>query len=145
MRLRTVLPARRRALREMLGVAAVSASIHEALLADLRRDPALAARYREALGLDLPTEDRPPRLIDANEAAERLRIARRTAVRYAADGRITGARRVGRSWLFDPETLALAPPEGTKPSRKASRPRPRHAGRDTAAAIRGKPPERTRA
>jgi hypothetical protein len=123
----------------------VSASVHEALLADLERDPELAARYAAVLRPYLPTEDEePPRLLTADEASARLRKDRRTLIRAASDGRVTGATRVGRSWMFDPATLALAPPARAKPSREPLRPRPqRHAGRDAAAAIRGHQPERT--
>jgi hypothetical protein len=130
------------ALLQVPGVPAMStSSMHDAFLADLQRDPELAARYRAALKL-APTEDAgPPRLLDADEAADRLRRSRTTLIRAARDGRVTGAQRVGRSWQFDPDTLALAPPAGTKPSRIPSRPRASRSG--AADAIRGsKPPER---
>jgi hypothetical protein len=143
LRLWTVLPARRRALHEVLGMATMSTSMLDALAAEAERDPAAAARFRAALKLD-PTEgkERPPRLL-ADEAAARLHISRTTLVRAARDGRVTGAIRVGRSWQFDPKTLALAPPESTKPSRIIpSRPRTSRSG--AADAIRGHQPERTR-
>jgi excisionase family DNA binding protein len=146
--LRAVRPHRGgRALLALLGVADVSTSLLSLLTAELEADPELAARYAAALRPHLnlsPTGNGRPSRLDADEAAAILRKSRRTVVRAAAAGRVTGAYRVGRSWRFDPETLALAPPASAKPT-PAPAPRPRAGSNSAAAAIRGhQSPERAR-
>ena len=147
LRLRTPRRVGRRALRAVLGVAVVSVTLLDLLLADVKQNPEKVAPLIEALGLNLPTEE-PPRLGDADEAAARLGLSPRTITRAASAGRVEGAVRVGRGWRFRLDVLALAPPEGSKPLPAPLRPRPqRHAGNGAADAIRGHQPtnRRTRA
>jgi excisionase family DNA binding protein len=54
------------------------------LVAELERDPALAARFREALKLGSSPEDWPSRLLTVGETAEYLRVSPRTVRRRIA-------------------------------------------------------------
>jgi excisionase family DNA binding protein len=61
------------------------------------------------------------RLLSPAEAAARLGIHPKTLTRAAREGRVPGARRVGRGWRFDPSLLDLLPV--ARPSVRPSPPR----------------------
>lgn len=66
----------------------------------------LAARLRPHLDA---TEGASGQLLSPAEAAARLGIHVKTLTRAARNGRVPGARRVGRAWRFDPSLLDLEP------------------------------------
>jgi len=105
-----------------------------AILDELRADKDARRELRELLG------ERDPgghRLLSPTEAATRLGVHPKTLTRAAAAGRVTGARRVGRHWRFDPEALALQPPGGTtSPAPTVVARLPVRTGRGAADAIR---------
>lgn len=79
-----------------------------AVLTDLTDEQlsVLAARLRPHLHADHEAVDR---LLLPGEAAARLGIHVKTLTRAARQGRVPGARRVGRAWRFDAAQLDLEP------------------------------------
>jgi excisionase family DNA binding protein len=104
-----------------------------AILDELRADKDARRELRELLGEREPGGHR---LLSPIEAATRLGVHPKTLTRAAAAGRVTGARRVGRHWRFDPEALALHPPGSTSPAPPVIARLPVRAGRSAADAIR---------
>ena len=88
------------------------------LIEELERNPRQRAQVAQMLQPHLvPTEDNGvPGLLTADQAAARLQVSRRGLVRAAAAGRVPGAERVGRSWRFHADQLALLPSAGTPPA-----------------------------
>jgi excisionase family DNA binding protein len=84
----------------------------------------LAARLRPHLHAE---REAAGRLLSPGEAAARLGIHVKTLTRAAREGRVPGARRVGRVWRFDPSQLNLKPiartptiaPSPRRPRRRA--------------------------
>jgi excisionase family DNA binding protein len=104
-----------------------------AILDELRADEDARRELRELLG------ERDPgghRLLSPSEAATRLGVHPKTLTRAAAAGRVTGARRVGRHWRFDPAALALHAPGHTPPAAPVIARLPVGAGHSAADAIR---------
>jgi hypothetical protein len=94
----------------------------------------LASRLRPYL-----TED-PDRLLDAEEKAKQVGLHPESLVRMAREGRIPGARKVGREWRFPPgqcEVLPLVAPVTPDAPTRAPRRRP-HSPRRSVSAIRGR-------
>lgn len=103
------------------------------IITELRNDPDARRELRDLLN----EHDQGDRLLSPSDAAARLGVHPKTLTRAAGAGRVSGARRVGRQWRFEPAGLALEPPAGVCPSPTiVTRLRPR-AGRATAEAIRG--------
>jgi excisionase family DNA binding protein len=96
----------------------------------------LAHRLREHLEADTV------RLLDAREAASRLRLHPETVSRMARTGRISAVK-VGREWRFHADSLDVQPADRRRTIASgalvAPAPRPRHDGdRPSVAAIRGR-------
>lgn len=106
--------------------ASVLSAFAAAVLADLTDEQlsVLAARLRPHLHADQAATGR---LLSPAEAAARLGIHPKTLTRAARQGRVPGARRVGRCWRFDASQLALEPvapassiaPSPARPRRRA--------------------------
>lgn len=110
-------------------------AIVDAFLNELDDDALTALANRLRPFLDRAGENR---LLSPAEAAQRLGVHAKTLTRAAAAGRVHGAERVGRSWRFRADGLALEPPAGVAPA-PAVRPRPAKHARSTAVdAIRGR-------
>jgi excisionase family DNA binding protein len=104
-----------------------------AILDELRADREARRELRELLGEREPAGHR---LLSPIEAATRLGVHPKTLTRAAAAGRVTGARRVGRHWRFDPDALALHPPGRASPAAPVVARLPSHTDRSAADAIR---------
>lgn len=96
----------------------------------------LAHRLRDRLEADTV------RLLDAREAASRLRLHPETVSRMARTGRISAVK-VGREWRFHADALDVRPADGrptiTSGALVAAVPGPRHeVERPSVAAIRGR-------
>lgn len=80
-------------------------------------------------------------LLSPADAAAQLGIHPKTLTRAARDGRVPGARLVGRCWRFDPTMLDLLPVSRTRIDPVAAHPRrrasPTNGARCTVDAIRG--------
>jgi excisionase family DNA binding protein len=102
-------------------------AIAGALLAELSDEQilALAQRLQPHLQED---RERAGRLLSPTDAAARLGVHAKTLTRAAREGRVPGARRVGRAWRFDPSRLDLQPvahtPTRPPPPRRPTRPAP---------------------
>ena len=92
------------------------------VLADLTDEQlsVLAARLRPHLD-----GGRDGRLLSPAEAAMRLGVHVKTLTRAARQGRVPGARLVGRAWRFDPSQLDLEPVARTSTPVPPARPRRR--------------------
>ena len=105
------------------------------LLAEMT--PEQAAEFAQRLAPHLPNGGgKTPLLINPEQAAHRLGIHPKTLTRAAAAGRVAGAVKVGRSWRFKPDEVALAPPKRSRPAPPPP-PRRRRAESNAAAAIKG--------
>jgi excisionase family DNA binding protein len=62
-------------------------------------------------------------LLTPQEAAQRLGVHPKTITRAAAAGRVPGAVRVGRTWRFRADELALESPENVTPAPAPLRPK----------------------
>jgi hypothetical protein len=51
------------------------------------------------------------RVMTTEEVAEQCGVSPRNIRHYAAQGRITGARKVHKAWVFDPNWTLIRPPE----------------------------------
>lgn len=93
--------------------ASVLSAFAAAVLADLTDEQlsVLAARLRPHLDED---QEAAGRLLTPAQAAATLGIHVKTLTRAAREGRVPGARRVGRCWRFDAAQLDLEPV--TRPS-----------------------------
>lgn len=93
----------------------------------------LASRLRPYLG------DDPGRLLDADEKAAQLGLHRDTLVRMSRDGRVPGARKVGREWRYPADRSEILPIAGgaSTASAPASARRAATIRRASVAAIRG--------
>jgi excisionase family DNA binding protein len=109
-----------------------------ALLDELRA--AEEAVRREIASYLLPElSDEPGRLLDAEEKARQLGLNRETLVRMAREGRVSGARKIGREWRFprgECEIRQLETP--LAPERTLRAPTRRPAPRRSVSAIRGR-------
>jgi excisionase family DNA binding protein len=85
----------------------VLSALAAAVLADLTDEQlsVLAARLRP----HLDDQGAANRLLSPAQAAARLGIHLKTLTRAARQGRVPGARRVGRCWRFDASQLDLEP------------------------------------
>lgn len=91
-----------------------------ALIADLDEDD--LAELAERLRPHLSGWARTDELLDANAAAETVKLHPRTLVRAARDGRVVGARRVGGRWRFRRDILDVLPVEPSGPRHRSSMP-----------------------
>ncbi len=113
-------------MRALLGVALVS-TIKARLLAELRGDTTFAEQVAHELTPYFGRHDDGDLLTPA-PAAAKLGKHPKTLTRAAADGRVVGAVRVGRSWRFR-SGLTLLPPAGvTSTQAPPAKPRPRTQG-----------------
>ena len=116
----------------------------DVLLAEMTRDPEQAAEVAKLLAPHLANGgDSTPPLVGREQAAFRLGIHVRTLTRATTAGRVSGAVRVGRSWRYRIDELAIAPPERSSPPSPPP-PRRRPAQSNAAAAIRGQSDQRPR-
>ena len=123
-------------------------SLIDVLLAELTDEQ--AAEFAQRLAPHLPNGGgTTPPLVGREQAAWRLGIHVRTLTRATTAGRVSGAIRVGRSWRYRLDELAIAPPERSAPPPPPP-PRRRPARSNAAAVIKGpsattrQPTERTR-
>lgn len=111
-------------------------SIAQAIVADLRNDPAALAELRALVADTTPVGH----LLRPEEAASRLGVSRRTVNRMATEGRIVAVK-VGRGWRFPADELVVAPPchQLVSPPPTPPRTRPDRPGGDRSSidAIRG--------
>jgi len=87
--------------------ASVLSQLAGAVLTDLTDEQLRVLARRLAPHLDEQTAT--GRLLSPAEAAARLGIHVKTLTRAARQGRVPGARRVGRAWRFDASQLDLEP------------------------------------
>lgn len=102
----------------------------EALLDDLARNP--QGRWALAATLGLAGSSSEPAWMDAAEKAAQLRLTPEVLQRMAREGRIPGARKAGRRWLFPAASVEVLPRSPQTPPDHADRPR-RPAGRPESA------------
>ncbi|MGN6188035.1 MAG: helix-turn-helix domain-containing protein [Conexibacter sp.] len=112
--------------------ASVLSQLAGAVLADLTDEQmsVLARRLRPHLDDQAPSG----RLLSPVEAAARLSIHVKTLTRAARQGRVPGARRVGRVWRFDASQLDLEPVKRASTLASSSA-RPRRRAHDASSAV----------
>lgn len=116
----------------------MSSTLAAALLDELEDDALreLAARLRPFL----PNAEPRPRLVSTREASRRLGVHPGTLARLAREGRIAGARKLGRTWRFDLDLVTTSWQPGTRVSTTADggRGRPSQTSQHVLDAIRGR-------
>lgn len=102
----------------------MNSSLAAALVSELGDEALrdLALRLQPFLPQDDATSSE---LITTKEASKRLRVHEGTVARLAREGRIVGARKLGRSWRFDPNELIALPTSARLEPPNVRRPRGR--------------------